>query len=337
MTLLSRLLKRGSTKLLFGAGATANTGLEPAKAVSLHPRDLQYCRRLHIEQQETVPESDLKAAWKQLEAEMSLVPEGEVVLAPSHPESLDYLGVGEVVWVSSIHVDRYCVTNAQFAAFVADSGYANEALWPSEILPQVLRFVDKTGCSGPRFWRDGRPEGNLLDHPVVGISWYEANAFAHWCGKRLLSPAEWQHAATWASTQRGNPTRYPWGDSFDPSRCNTWNSGTGTTVPVREHYEGCTPNGIYQLIGNVWEWTASLFESEPSANGDQVITETPLAETRGGAFDTYFASQASAQFRTGQTLLHRGGNVGFRCCIPTDQIVDIADPYAFLEDDEANE
>jgi len=170
---------------------------------------------------------------------------------------------------------------------------------------------------------------------VTGVCWYEANAYAHWVGKRLPTPAEWQWAAIWAGGrgQSGAQRKYPWGDSFDPSRCNTWNSHAGGPVAVDEYYSGCTPNGVYQMIGNVWEWTGQLFECDDSAKGDRVLTEAPLAEIRGGAFDTYFASQTNAQFRTGQKLLYRGANQGFRCCVSGDQLVSSSDPYSFLDDE----
>ena len=134
---------------------------------------------------------------------------------------------------------------------------------------------------------------------------------------------------------RWHPDRsrsYPWGDSFDPSRCNTWNTGAGDTVAADDYYSGATPNGVYQLIGNVWEWTASLFECENSPEGDRLLMETPMAEIRGGAYDTYFASQATSLFRTGQSLLYRGANLGFRCCVNVDQLVPPPDPYSFLEE-----
>jgi iron(II)-dependent oxidoreductase len=282
--------------------------------------------------------AELERAWKQLGKEMALVPEGEVMLLGTDPESFadtSNLCASEAAWVSAVYVDRFCVTNEQFAEFVAAGGYGLEHLWPAEILSNVLQFVDTTGNPGPRYWVDGHPVAKLRQHPVTGICWYEANAYAHWRGKRLPSPAEWQRATVWAGGHGGgcSQRRYPWGDAYDPSRCNTWNSGRVTTVPVDEYYSGCTPNGIYQLIGNVWEWTAALFESEDGANGDRVLTEYPLAEIRGGAFDTYFTSQATAQFRTGQALLFRGMNVGFRCCIGSDQLAAPTDPFSFLDDE----
>jgi iron(II)-dependent oxidoreductase len=287
---------------------------------------------------ERLSEGELTRAWATLRKQMALVPEGEAWLAATDPGSLSdpsSMGRYAPVWVESVYVDRLCVTNRNFAQFVSSGGYTREDLWPPEILASVLQFVDTTGCPGPRSWVDGRPSKKLLDHPVTGICWYEANAYAHWRGKRLLSPAEWQWAAVWAGGSAGGavPRRYPWGDSFDPTRCNTWNSGLGTTVPVDEYYSGCTPNGVYQLIGNVWEWTSALFECDDAPNGDRVLTECPLGEVRGAAFNTYFSSQATAQFRTGKSLMFRGDNVGFRCCVSSDRLTSPSDPYSFLDNE----
>ena len=304
------------------------------------PRDSfenDYCLMLT---QNDNDEASIQRAWTSLGKQMALIPEGEVLMSGLSADVLTEiatLSAFEPQWVEGFYLDRTCVTNRQFAEFVDAGGYLEENLWPAEVLSNLLQFVDLTDSPGPANWQYGRPPQDRLDHPVSGISWYEANTYAHWRGKRLPSPSEWQWSAIWAGGQPAGVTqrRYPWGDSFDPSRCNTWNNGLGTTVPVTEFCNGCTPNGIYQLIGNVWEWTAALFECDPSSNGDRVLTEFPMAEIRGGAFDTYFASQATAQFRTGQSLLFRGANVGFRCCVSCDQLTLSSDPYSFLDGEES--
>ena len=154
--------------------------------------------------------------------------------------------------------------------------------------------------------RRNTPE-NRLDHPVVGICWYEANAYANWAGKRLPSTEEWQRAGTWAKGHSGNTfeLRYPWGNAFDPSKANTWASGYGVTVPVQAFKLGNTPNGVRQLIGNVWEWVDTQFLPS-TEEGVSILLEETMAEIRGGAFDTYFHSQATCQFRSGQPLFVRG-------------------------------
>jgi|GEM_PF-3108923 formylglycine-generating enzyme required for sulfatase activity len=131
--------------------------------------------------------------------------------------------------IAAYYLDRFVVSNADYARFINDGGYSQVELWPQEIWPNVLQFVDSTGHTGPRFWIDGKPSKHQDDHPVVGVSWYEANAYARWVGKRLPVAAEWQHASSWCTAKDGRAGngRYPWSDSFDPSRYNTWFRGPG--------------------------------------------------------------------------------------------------------------
>lgn len=284
-------------------------------------RNRQYCRVLTSEGGLPFDDVSLSCAWDTLQHEMALVPGGEICLVSDlvvttqtgfEMESTP----DELISVDSLYLDRNCVTNADFAKFVQSGGYSNPMLWPEEVLPNVLQFTDTTGAAGPKDWTDGAPPQDKLNHPVVGICWFEANAYATWVGKRLPSSEEWQRAGTWPKGHSGNGTemRYPWGNAFDPSKSNTWASGQGGTVPVESFIPGNTPNGIGQLIGNVWEWVDAQFY--PNAEeGISVYLDEAMAEIRGGAFDTYFHSQATCQFRTGQPLLFRCPNVGFRCCI----------------------
>lgn len=289
-------------------------------------RDRRYCKVLSSEDEIPFDAVSLQCAWKVLEYEMALVPGGQVILENdvfySTPGGFETTRCAEEsVHVDSLYLDRDCVTNADYAKFIHSGGYSDPGHWPEAILPNVLRFVDSSGRPGPRFWRDGEPPSDKLDHPVVGICWYEANAYATWVGKRLPSSEEWQRAGTWPTGHAGDVSnlKYPWGDAFDPRKANIWASGIGDTAPVSEMNSGNTPNGVRQLIGNVWEWVDGQFY--PNADsGVTVTSEQMMAEIRGGAFDTYFHSQATCQFRTGQQLLHRGNNVGFRCAASTDTV-----------------
>jgi len=122
---------------------------------------------------------------------------------------------------------------------------------------EYARFVAATGYEPPRHWKGKAPPDELRDHPVVYVSWHDAVAYAEWAGERLLTEQEWEKAA------RGMDGRiYPWGDEFDPTRCNTDESGIGTTTPVgRYSSNGDSPCGCADMAGNVWEWTASEWES----------------------------------------------------------------------------
>ena len=316
---------RGEEALAATAGTAADDRPRSAPPHRLDPvQDVRYCLTLAADGPAPASDRELAAAWESLETAMAFVPPGETSLVVPTIAGSDVRGAETPphtrrVRVRAVYLDRGAVTNRDFARFVAAGGYRQSEYWPSQILPQVLRFVDRQGRAGPRFWSDGRPPADKLDHPVVGVSWYEANAYARWVGKRLPTPAEWQQAGCWSDVE-GPERRYPWGNAFAPERANTWLGGRGDTVPVNEYYAGCTPNGIYQLIGNVWEWVAALFECQCIPDGSQVFFEQPMGEIRGGAFDTYFETQASCLFRSGQPLLFRGANVGFRCCIGADEL-----------------
>jgi len=108
--------------------------------------------------------------------------------------------------------------------------------------------------------------------------------------------------------------KYPWGNSMDRRRANLWGSGPGRIAPVTEFAEGVSVGGVYQLIGNVWEWTSGSFRGVDHPSGDLTLP-VPMKSIRGGAFDTYFDNQATCQFQSGENPLGRKHNIGFRCAV----------------------
>jgi gamma-glutamyl hercynylcysteine S-oxide synthase len=254
-----------------------------------------------------------EAAVKAIDDRFGLVPAGFAALPYCIDDSP---GCQEAdVETAPFLLARHPVTNAEYQYFVDVGAYSELELWPQDVWPHLIDFKDSTGNPGPRFWREGRHDRRLADHPVVGICHYEAAAYARWAGYRLSSEAEWQMAASWRVRCSANVLRrYPWGDAFDVQRCNLWAAGLGQTVPVTAYEQGAAPNGVCQLIGNVWEWTASPFEvMDP--DGHPVVGDMLLMSIRGGAYDTYFPSQATSCFRTGLATLARAHNVGFRCAL----------------------
>jgi iron(II)-dependent oxidoreductase len=245
-----------------------------------------------------------------LEQSMALVPDGEVPLGRGEE-------VARTIGVERFFLDRFPVTNRQFYEFVAAGGYEQVALWEPSILPALLDFVDCTGQPGPRYWKHGCYLPAEENHPVVGVSWYEACACARWLGKRLPSDAEWVKAGSWpVSVAPGecHKRKYPWGDTMDRSRANLWGSGPQRIVPVEQFAEGVSVGGVYQLIGNVWEWTSGNFRGGDHPAGELTLP-VPLKSIRGGAFDTYFDNQATCQFQSGEHPLRRRHNIGFRCAV----------------------
>ncbi len=266
-----------------------------------------------------------------LEERMALVPDGEVVLG-NIDEALNDGKLDEeelracsarIIGVERFFLDRYPVTNQEFYEFVDAGGYAQVALWDQAIWPAVLDLVDRNGLPGPRFWKNGCYEAHLADHPVVGVSWYEARAYARWVGKRLPTDAEWVKAGSWpvrVSAEARLQRKYPWGQSMDHTRANLWPTHKKGTVSVREFAEGVSVGGAYQLIGNVWEWTRSNYTAIDT-DGEELATEGSMKSIRGGAFDTYFDNQATCQFASGEYPMARKPNVGFRCAISVCDLV----------------
>lgn len=170
------------------------------------------------------------------------------------------------VFVPAFRLARMPVTNGEFARFVAEGGYERREFWTDE--GWTWREKENWTCPlywrrvGARAWAERRmfEEGALEEeNPVVGVSWYEAEAFARFEGKRLPTEAEWEKAASWdaeAATKR----RFAWGDE-EPSEalCNFQMRRWGTT-PVGSFHAGASPYGCLDMSGNVWEWTSTPFE-----------------------------------------------------------------------------
>jgi len=276
----------------------------------------RYCVLLHPDTAGAHDPEVIIRAWEMLEEEMALVPAGDITPLPGT------IPAEPPPFVPATYIDRFAVTNRQFAEFVADGGYDQSELWPEAAWPHVAQLVDANGYPGPRYWRRGEPPKQLLNHPVTGICWYEADAYARWAGKRLPTSAEWERAGTWPTNLDDSNVslKYPWGNSFAPERANLWSSRLWKTVPVDEFTAGCTPNGVYQLIGNVWEWIADEYKGPAVRAGLSIQLDQPMAEIRGGAYDTYLESQATCRFRSGRPLLFRGAHTGFRCVATAEQL-----------------
>jgi len=258
-------------------------------------------------------ETIFREVMKIIDERFALVPEGFATLPQTLSEEPGYPEVD--VETAPFLLARHCVTNEQYQMFVDSGGYSDLSLWPKDVWPHLIDFKDQTWETGPRFWRNSRHDKRLADHPVVGISFHEAAAYACWAGYRLPTEAEWQMAASWCIRSSSNVLRrYPWGDALDKRRCNIWLSGIGRPVAVDNYPSGAAPNGILQLIGNVWEWTDSDFQVTDN-DGRPIVGNMLMKSIRGGAFDTYFHSQATSCFRTGLAGLMRTHNVGIRCVL----------------------
>jgi iron(II)-dependent oxidoreductase len=229
------------------------------------------------------------------------------------------------VEVDAFYLDRCTITNRQFKEFVDDGGYAQQSVWDAAIWTRIAEFVDHSGLPGPRFWNSGEYPPAEHELPVIGVNWYEADAYARWCGRRLPTDAEWVKAAVCPNASTGPDLmarKFPWGDTFDPQRANVWISGNGALLPAARTTTDSTE--IVHLIGNVWEWTAC--DAKVSSYGRDVQFDVPLKSLRGGAFDTYFENQATCQLQSGDSPLARRRNVGFRCALSASELLEFGGP-----------
>ena len=168
------------------------------------------------------------------------------------------------VFVPAFKLARVPVTNEEFAHFIAEGGYERRELWSEE----GWHWREKENWTSPLYWqRDGAgvwsvrgmfEEGALeADHPVTGVSWHEAEAFARFAGKRLPTEAEWEKAASWDGERK---RRFAWGDEEPTDAlCNFGMTHWGTT-PVGSFPKGASATGCLDMTGNVWEWTSTPFE-----------------------------------------------------------------------------
>jgi len=301
-------------------------------ALLLRPETKQHLTQMHIVR-----------AVRRLDESMALVPAGRVLLGQLAEQSNASCGAVDfdpkmvkrnLVTIEPVYLDRFAVTNEQYQQFVDGGGYEQLEFWHEEALPALLDFVDQTGLPGPRYWSDGEYLPGEQRLPVVGLSWYEAWAYARWVGKRLPTDAEWTKAGAWpveSSPGRIAQRRYPWGESFDVRRAHLFGSGATGPVPVDEFPGGVSVGGIHQLIGNVWEWTSTpLVElGDPTLH----VSES-VVSIRGGAYDTYFENQATCHYQSGEHPLSRRSNIGVRLALPMSdlEVVNDNDDYGVVDE-----
>lgn len=253
-----------------------------------------------------------------------------------------YMGDGKeepMLELPEFFISRYPVTNAQFKAFVNSEGYVKKEYWKE--------------AQQENYWKDNEFKGrwdnkprtapvdfgepfNLSNHPVVGITWYEALAFVRWLEEQhqdtgllkiwkarkaielpkgyhvsLPSEAEWEKAAQ-GTQKRG----YPWGDQFDPNCANTSEAGIGTTSVVGCFPGGASPYGLLDMSGNVWEWTRSVYKDYPYHPGDgrEDLSSTAARVLRGGAFNSS-EGDARCACRNWDSPSDRNPSYGFRVVV----------------------
>jgi sulfatase modifying factor 1 len=278
---------------------------------------------------------------------MVSLPEGTFLMGTDYPGGFSADGEGPVrsVSLSPFLIDRFPVTNAEFAAFVEATGYRTEAeqfgwsfvFWSHVPEDRFDELVEDTAAAVPwwckvsgAFWN--KPEGpgsgieERLTHPVVHVSWNDAAAYAAWASKTLAAEAQWEFAARGGLEQK----LYPWGDELTPDGrhlCNVWQGAFPVNDTAEDGYAGTCPvdafppNGynISSITGNVWEWCADWFHA---SFGSDAVLHDPSGPAegqgrvmKGGSFLCHasYCNRYRVAARTSNTPDSSASNIGFRC------------------------
>jgi formylglycine-generating enzyme required for sulfatase activity len=185
--------------------------------------------------------------------ELVTIPEGPFPMGDDEDEDAN---PRHAVNLPAYQIGKYPVTHAEFREFVAAGGYREKRWWTAAGWKR--KKAEK--WPKPRSWDDTRL--NKPNQPVVGVSWYEALSYCRWRGAQEKLPFRLPTEAQWEKAARGTDGRnYPWGKKFDPSRLNSreGDQAVQLTTPVGIYPAGVSPNACWDMAGNVWEWTGSLW------------------------------------------------------------------------------
>jgi formylglycine-generating enzyme required for sulfatase activity len=234
---------------------------------------------------------------------MVLIPSGPFIMGsnPSDGKIGFEVGVDEfpqrTVNLPSYRIDRFEVTVGQYLKF--------------------LKATDRTPPGDPRFpeiypWSSGEvPPDELMSHPVIYVSWFDARDYCRWAGKRLPTEPEWEKAA------RGSDGRFwPWGNTPDDTKANVREYGARGTLPVGSFPEGVSPYGVHDMAGNVAEWVDDWYQAYPGNDLARQAFGTINKVIRGGAWTLFGDPYSRLTHRTRSvepTNRHR--SIGFRCAM----------------------
>lgn len=274
------------------------------------------------------------------------IPKGEFLMGTNTKEGFPADGEGPIrkVAIDSFYIDKYTVTNAEFLEFIEDTNYKTEAekfgwsfVFYMFLSEEVAKKVSQN-VAGTPWWYvvEGanykHPEGpgssisDRMDHPVVHVSWNDANAYAKWAGKRLPTEAEWEYAARGGLEQK----MYPWGNELTPSgehHCNIWQGTFPKTNTAEDGYKSTAPVdaykpngfGLYNVSGNVWEWCSDWFTRGLHNKGGRSNPKGPAEGEarvmRGGSYLCHksYCNRYRVAARSSNTPDSSTGNIGFRC------------------------
>jgi formylglycine-generating enzyme required for sulfatase activity len=188
-----------------------------------------------------------KAKWEEFNSTI-LIPAGSFIMGTNLARSDAQNHPQHTVTIPAYKIDKYLVTNAQYAKFIA-----------------------ATGHRPPSNWKNGKiPQGEEL-RPVTLVDWYDAAAYAKWAGKRLPTEAEYEKAG-----RSTDGRTWPWGNKMDPARLNTYYN-VGSTTNVDAYPKGASPYGVMDLSGNVYEWMADDFLPYPGTDAPPEMFKGKIA------------------------------------------------------------
>lgn len=193
------------------------------------------------------------------------------------------------VYVDSFEIDIFEVTNEQFHRFVVETGYKTEAERAGESQTWQQYALGKA------------------HHPVVKVTWNDAQAYCEWAGKRLPTEAEWEKAA------RGTEGHiYPWGNEWDSTKANTKEAGYRDTTSVGSFPEGASPYGVMDMVGNVREWVSAWYKAYPGSDFSSPYFGEKYRVIRGGGwFEETELATTTKRFASSEDA--RNDDLGFRC------------------------
>jgi ergothioneine biosynthesis protein EgtB len=256
--------------------------------------------------------SDLQPPTEMLE-----IPAGEFEMGNDSIDALDNERVLHRVYLDTYWIDRYPVTCKQYRVFIEAGGYQNSQWWSTA----GWQWLQENPVQEPLYWSFAPTWDN---HPVCGVSWYEADAYARFVGKRLPTEAEWEKAASW-DTRLGCRRTYPWGEASPQTHHCNHDQTTRQTTPVNAYPAGQSAYGCYDMLGNVWEWTSSWFDgyegfvSYPYRGYSQVYFDGQHRVLKGGSWATRPWAMRSS-FRNWYYPSIRQILAGFRCACDADRV-----------------
>jgi iron(II)-dependent oxidoreductase len=237
-----------------------------------HQETLAYLLQLLDPSKKTRPAAEPRdgeaVAGTPSRGEMVAVPAGPFLLGAAWDSfAYDNEYPAHELFIPAYQIARLPVTNEEYARFVVEGGYERREFWGEE----GWGWREKEDWTCPLYWcRQGSgawavrrmfEEGELEpDHPVTGVSWYEAEAYARFAGQRLPTEAEWEKAASWDGARK---RRYAWGDAEPTDALCNFGARRWGTTPAAHFPDGASFYGCLDMTGNAWEWTATPFEAFP--------------------------------------------------------------------------